>query len=113
MIICFIIYVLDIPMRMRTGVTTKYRVTNDFKIIWGDYFTKWLLLDVIATFPFEYILTASGNIVTARWIMLLKLLKLGRLYETIKIFMENSRSSYSMICYFISLFFLYGFLLHF
>ena len=100
-------------MRMRTGVTTKYRVTNDFKIIWGHYFTKWLLLDVIATFPFEYILTASGNIVTARWIMLLKLLKLGRLYETIKIFMENSRSSYSMICYFISLFFLYGFLLHF
>jgi len=44
--------------------------------------------------------------------MLLKLLKLGRLVETVEIVRNNSRSSYSIACYFLSLFFLYGFLMH-
>lgn len=40
-------------------------------------------MDVLATFPFEYFLTLSGNFIAARWFMLLKLLKIGRLIETI------------------------------
>jgi len=46
-----------------------------------SYIDKWLLLDVLAVFPFEYVFSATGDIETARYLLLFRLLKVGRLYE--------------------------------
>lgn len=54
----------------------------------------------------------SGNAEFGKWFMLIKLLKIGRLWENIMIIMKNTRSSLSMGCFFLSLFSLYGLLLH-
>jgi hypothetical protein len=44
--------------------------------------------------------------------MLLRLLKIGRLVETTQIFIKNTRSRFAMACFFLSLFLLQGFLMH-
>jgi len=75
-----VVYLIDIPFRMRTGITNTQLISTESKVIMKDYLEKWLILDVISTFPFEYFLYFSGNEVTARWFMLLKLLKLGKIY---------------------------------
>ncbi len=71
------------------------------------------MLDIIATFPFEYVLLFTSNGDSARYVMLFKLLKLGRLYETIEIIRKNSRHSYSIGTFFLAVFGLYGIILHF
>jgi len=107
-----VVYIIDIPVRIRTGITKNHKITTDTKIIFKDYLSKWLLLDVLAAFPFEYIMIIAKNESSARYVMLFRLIKLGRLIETAQICRKNSRSSYSMGCFFLSLFSLYGFLLH-
>ncbi len=71
------------------------------------------MLDVISTFPFEYVLLFTSNGDSARYVMLFKLLKLGRLYETMEIIRKNSRHSYSVGTFFFAVFCLYGILVHF
>ena len=107
-----IVYMCDIFVRMRTAITNDNKICTDVNAIFEDYLNKWLLLDVIATFPFEYIFIATKDS-GLRLVMLLKLLKIGRLIETVNIFMRNTRSSFSMSCFFLSLFVLYGILMHF
>lgn len=81
-IACLLIYILDIGVRLRTGITNDHKFTTDSKKVFNDYLEKWILIDIIATFPFEYFLTGSDNTITCRWFMLVRLLKLGRLVET-------------------------------
>lgn len=113
LIAAFVVHLFDIPIRMRTGVLNDQTISTDMDAVLKQYLERWLLLDILATFPYEYFLTFSGNYGAARWFMLLKLLKMGRLHETIQIFRQNARSSYSMYAFFVSLFMLYFFLLHF
>jgi hypothetical protein len=49
---------------------------------------------------------------TVRWVLLLRLLKLGRIYETINVGRKNCRSSFSMAWFFIFMFALHGILIH-
>jgi hypothetical protein len=52
--ICSVIYLIDIPMRMRTGVTDATKICLEPKQILNYYVNNWLILDIIATFPIEY-----------------------------------------------------------
>lgn len=106
MISCFIVYFIDIPIRMKTGITADYRITTDTHIIVKDYLNRWLILDIISTFPYEYFLNSLGIQDGAKYVMLLRLLKIGRLVETAQIFIKNTRSRFAMACFFLSLFML-------
>ena len=57
-----IVYMCDIFVRMRTAITNDNKICTDVNAIFEDYLNKWLLLDVIATFPFEYIFIADTNL---------------------------------------------------
>lgn len=109
---CIIVYTIDIPMRIRTGVTSDHKISIKPVNNLRTYFDKWLILDVVATFPFEWILVPTGNEMTARYVLLLRLLKVGRLIETCEIIRKNSRHSYSTAVFFMELFFMFGFLIH-
>jgi len=51
-----VVYILDIPIRIRTGILNNHKISTDSNAIFRDYLNKWLLLDVITTFPFEFVL---------------------------------------------------------
>lgn len=106
------VYVIDIPVRLRTGVAEHHKITIENKIILKWYLDKWLLVDLLATFPFEDILDYTGNAESARYVLLFRLLKVGRLVETCEIIRKNSRHSYATACFFMELFCMFGFLMH-
>jgi hypothetical protein len=43
------------------------------------------MLDVLAVFPFEHVFLATGDTEIARYLLLFRLLKVGRLYEMFKV----------------------------
>ena len=55
---------------------------------------KWLIIDVISMFPFEYFLVATRNKELVPYVLLLRILKLGRLVEISEIIRNNTRFSY-------------------
>lgn len=74
-----------------------------------SYFDKWLLIDVIATFPYEYFLITIASNDEARYVLLLRLLKIGRLVEVLEIIRNNTRHSFSTLMFFINIIiFFYG-----
>lgn len=107
-----VVYIVDIPVRLRTGVTIHNKITIENNPILKFYLDKWLIMDLLATFPFEYILITTGNLDAARYVLLFRLLKVGRLVETCEIIRKNSRHSYSTACFFVELFTLFGYLMH-
>lgn len=70
------------------------------------------MLDLLATFPFEYVMIMTNNTESARYVLLFRLLKVGRLVETCEIVRKNSRHSISTFCFFMELFCLFGYLMH-
>ena len=76
-----VVYIVDIPIRLRTGVSGQNKISIDTMEIIRSYIDKWLLLDVLAVIPFEYVFSATGDIETAKYLLLFRLLKVGRLYE--------------------------------
>lgn len=111
-IISFIIYLIDIPVRVRTGVTESEKITIENRPILKSYLDKWILIDVLATFPFEYVFTIAGSPEEAKYVLLFRLLKVGRLIETAEVIRKNSRHSYSTACFFMELFTMFYILLH-
>lgn len=81
---CLIVYIFDIPVRLRTGVSHN-KISIDTRDITRSYLDKWLMLDVLAVFPFEHVFLATGDIEIARYLLLFRLLKVGRLYEVLQI----------------------------
>jgi Ion transport protein len=81
---CLIVYIFDIPVRLRTGVSHN-KISIDTRDITRSYLDKWLMLDVLAFFPFEHVFLATGDIEIARYLLLFRLLKVGRLYEVLQI----------------------------
>jgi hypothetical protein len=69
-----------------------------------SYLDKWLMLDVFAVFPFEYVFLATGDTEIARYLLLFRLLKVGRLHEMLQVIQKNSRHSYSNVSFFVQLF---------
>lgn len=68
-----------------------------------SYFDKWLLIDIIATFPYEYIYIAIANLDGARYVLLFRLLKIGRFVEVLEVVRKNSRHSLSTLMFFINI----------
>ena len=75
-----IVYIFDIPVRLRTGVSLD-KICLDSREITRSYLDRWLMLDVLAVFPFEHVFLATGDTEIARYLLLFRLLKVGRLYE--------------------------------
>jgi hypothetical protein len=73
----------------------------------------WMLPDFISTFPFEYVIAATNSADAARYFMLLRLIKVGRLYETFEVIRKNTRYSYSIACFFVEVFFFFWGVYHF
>jgi len=92
-IISWIIYAFDIPIRARTAIVNG-ELTTDSQAIFRFYINKWLIIDVISMFPFEYFLVATRNKELVPYVLLLRILKLGRLVEISEIIRNNTRFSY-------------------
>ena len=56
LILAEIIYIIDIPMRMFTGIAQPNRITADLRQVSTYYINNWFLADLIATIPVEYVL---------------------------------------------------------
>lgn len=82
LIVCQVIFALDIPIRMRTGIVEPKHISTDLKKVFTYYINTWLFYDMLASVPIEYVLQVYYPEIT-RWILVLKFFKIGRLYETI------------------------------
>jgi hypothetical protein len=55
-IVCICLLAADIFMRANTAVTTPNKFCSDKEKVFSHYLNTWLLLDVVAFFPFCYFL---------------------------------------------------------
>lgn len=108
--VCTVIYMIDIPVRIRTGVTDATKICLEPRQILNYYVNHWLILDVLATVPFEYC-TYYWHDELNRYLMLLKVLKLGRCLENLTIIRSNTNQSIFM-GFFMFLFVCFGFASH-
>lgn len=108
----WVVYSVDIPVRLRTGITSEHRITIDSNYSLRDYVNKWLLLDVITAFPYEYMLMGTGEGANVPYVLLVRMLKFFRLVEFSEIIRKNSRHSISTATFFLQLFALYFFMTH-
>jgi hypothetical protein len=80
-------------VRARTGVLSNYIISIDHKEIFKQYMDKWIIQDLISFMPLEYALNLSGNSEIVPYMLLLRLLKFGRMVETFEIIRNNTRHS--------------------
>jgi hypothetical protein len=91
-ILCICLLAIDIFMRSHTAVTTPNKFCFDKEKVLHHYLNTWLLLDVVAFFPFCYLLMISPN-VEYKYIALARLprmVKVLRVNEFINILKWNS-----------------------
>lgn len=89
LIVCQVLFAIDIPLRMRTGITEPKHITTNLQQIFNYYINTWLFYDMLASIPIEYVLQVYYPVIS-RWIMLLKFFKIFRLYESIQIYLLNT-----------------------
>ena len=88
-------FIVDIVLNFWTGIITEDNtVILDLKVIRKTYAKKWLLLDIVSVFPFDYIALAISRVQSLnslvhatnalRLLRLLKLLSLLRLFRVIR-----------------------------
>jgi hypothetical protein len=82
LIVCQVLFAVDIPLRMRTGITEPKHITTNLQQIFTYYINTWLFYDMLASIPIEYVLQVYYPVIS-RWIMLLKFFKVFRLYESL------------------------------
>ena len=90
------VFLIDIVLNFWTGVITEENtVVLDIKLVRKLYVRKWLTLDIISVFPFDYIIlvifrssTSLSSIAHAslalRFLRLVKLLSLLRLFRVVR-----------------------------
>lgn len=69
------------PFRAITSIKDPQTYCFSKQEVIGYYINKWLVVDLIATMPFDLFLMAFVEPEIIRWLMCLKLLKMARLYE--------------------------------
>lgn len=82
LIVCQVLFAVDIPLRMRTGITEPKHISTNLQQIFTYYINTWLFYDMLASIPIEYVLQVYYPVIS-RWIMLLKFFKVFRLYESL------------------------------
>jgi hypothetical protein len=82
LIVCQLLFAIDIPLRMRTGITHPAHISTNLQNIFTYYINTWLFYDMLASIPIEYVLQVYYPEIS-RWIMLLKFFKIFRLYESL------------------------------
>lgn len=110
LILAEIIYIIDIPVRMFTGIVQPNRTTADLNQVSKYYINNWFFADLIATIPVEYVLQRYQPVVS-RWLMLNKLIKIVRLNETLQIFLQHTNRNPFQIMFFVYIY-MFGFLSH-
>lgn len=95
-IIGICVLIVDMPMRVHTAVTDNKTLCLIKNEVLKYYLDHWLALDLLATIPFELALLAVVDGESIRWIMLLRLLKMGRLQELSQILKNQSNMNGSL-----------------
>lgn len=124
---CFGLFVLDIVINFNIGFYTKGQLCEDRKVIALRYLHGWFPLDLIATFPFNWLFSSpfttsdSSTYSTSalfrlakvsrlmRSFRLLRLVKLGKYFLALR---EHLSSDLALVMAFISLLMLTGLLAH-
>ena len=88
-IVSSLIYLLDMPVRAKTGATVASKICLVPEQITAHYINKWLIYDLLATIPIEYATFFYDRELT-RYLMLLKLIKVGRIIETLNMIKSNT-----------------------
>ena len=115
-------FLLDIIINFLTVVyDDEFNENDDLNIIAKNYLLGWFLIDIVAIFPFDYILHSTdvnGLVRFARIGRLYKLVKLTRLIRVFKILKKRNRflqlltntlnfgSGFDRLFFFISIFFI-------
>ena len=100
------VLICDMPFRAFTSIKDPQTYCFSRVEVIKYYINKWLVIDLIATIPFDLFLMAFVDPVLIRWLMCLKLLKMARLYElteTLKYNVDlNSKigTILQLVCYF-------------
>lgn len=80
--IAILIFLGDMWMRVHTALTSYKEISLDKGMVLQYYLDNFLITDLLATVPFEYIMLAfSVDLMWCRWIRLLRLLKFIRVLE--------------------------------
>jgi len=94
-VVCICLLATDIFVRTKTAITNPKNICFEKEQILDYYVNTWLLLDVIALFPFCYLLMIQPNI-DPRLVALARLprlLKIFRVREVFQIFEQNTEVS--------------------
>ena len=75
-----LIYILDIPARLLTNLTLPQCFCFNRSEVIKFYINNWLLIDLIACLPLDFLLTPLNiDPVIIRYVMLIRLLKFKRI----------------------------------
>lgn len=105
-IVCTFIYIVDMPFRAKTGATNPQNICLVPEQIMNYYINKWLILDILAILPIEYITYFYSEELT-RYLLLIKLVKLGRIIENMIMIKSNTNQSV-FFGFYLFLFVLFG-----
>lgn len=105
-ICCTVIYLADMPFRAKTGATNPEHICLVPEQIMQYYINKWLILDILSILPIEYI-TYFYSATLTRYLLMLKLVKLGRIYENMIMVKSNTNQSV-FFGFYLFLFVLFG-----
>ena len=114
-VIAILIYMIDIFMRSRTAITKSLQLCLDRSQVMHHYVNSWLILDILACLPIEYIMLSFSSPSLSdytRYLRLLRLLKFGRFYELSRLIQTQSDFP-SAIFVFVKLFFVFVLSAHF
>ena len=86
-VLVLIIFMIDIFMRSKTAILSPHSLSFEKDVIFHAYVNSYLIFDILACIPFEYFLLpfAQESMYLLRYLRLFRLLKVGRLYELLKL----------------------------
>ena len=86
-VLVLFIFMADIFMRSKTAMLSPHSLSFEKDVIFHSYVNSYLIFDIVACLPFEYFLLpfAQESIYLLRYLRLFRLLKVGRLYELLKL----------------------------
>ncbi|CAI2367549.1 unnamed protein product [Moneuplotes crassus] len=97
-----IILAFDIFITMKTALNKKFEISVDLKEIAIDYMDTRIFFDILAVFPLDYILMIFGvNQQTVAWVRILRILKLYKPFDYIKIWRKHSNVKIALFTLFL------------
>jgi hypothetical protein len=97
-----IIFAIDIFFTVKTGFNKNFEITIDLKEIAIDYMDTRFFFDILAVLPIDYFLIIFGvPQQTTAWIRALRLLKLYKPFDYIRIWRKHSNVKIALFTLFL------------